>query len=139
MRIRPAQVKDLENILSIDKHIAESELKNSIAQSRMYLGETDTDVVGILRYNLFWDNTPFLNLLYIEERFRRRGYGSALLSFWESQMVQSNYNCVMTSTLSTESAQNFYKKHGYKDIGGFTYLDEPYEIIFQKQLKPFVT
>ena len=137
MRIRPAQVEDLENILSIDNHIAESELRNSIALSRIYIVEIDATFIGMARYNLFWDNTPFLNFLYIKEGYRNCGYGSEILSFWESQMLQSNYNCVLTSTLSTETAQEFYKKHGYKDIGGFTYLDEPYEIIFQKRLKPF--
>ncbi len=136
MKIKIAEDEDFEKIFSLDKHIAETELKNSIALSRIYLAEIDEDFAGILRYNLFWDNTPFLNLLYIKESRRHCGCGSALLSFWESQMLKFNYDCVMTSTLSTETAQEFYKKRGYKNIGGFYYLDEPYEIIFQKILKP---
>ncbi len=30
-------------------------------------------LVGVLRFGLFWDNTPFLNLIYFVESYRRRG------------------------------------------------------------------
>ena len=33
-----------------------------------------------------------------------------------------------------EDAQHFYRKMGYKEIGGFTYLEEPLEIIFHKRI-----
>ena len=39
---------------------------------------------------------------------------------------------IMTSTQSNEEAQHFFRKMGYKEIGGFKYFDDPYEIIFQK-------
>lgn len=40
----------------------------------------------------------------------------------------------MTSTLSNEEAQLFYRKIGYKDIGSLIYELEPLEIILLKKL-----
>ncbi len=133
MTIRIATNSDVETILAYDKHISVEELKNSIALSRIYIAEDDSDFIGLLRYNLFWDNTPFMNMLFIAETHRNKTYGSTLLSFWESEMRKLGYARVLTSTLSTETAQYFYQKRGYKNIGGFNLSDEPYEIIFQKE------
>ena len=49
-------------------------------------------------------------------------------------MKEKGYDDVLTSTLSNEEAQHFYRKLGYKDIGGFVYSNEPLEIVFQKEL-----
>lgn len=40
----------------------------------------------------------------------------------------------MTSTLSNENAQHFYRKLGYRDSGGLLLPNEPLEIIFVKNL-----
>ena len=53
---------------------------------------------------------------------------------WENEMKQKGYSNVLTSTLSNEEAQHFYRKMGYMKIGGFTYLHEPLEIIFHKRI-----
>jgi ribosomal protein S18 acetylase RimI-like enzyme len=50
-------------------------------------------------------------------------------------MKNIGYKCVLTSTQSNEEAQHFYRKIGYVEIGGFKYLNDSYEILFQKKLK----
>jgi len=50
-------------------------------------------------------------------------------------MKKKGHNIVLTSTQKTnENAQFFYIKRGYSEIGGFNYLDEPYEIIYMKKI-----
>lgn len=39
--------------------------------------------VGVLRYNLFWDQTPFLNLIYLAEEYRSVGLGRQALASWK--------------------------------------------------------
>ncbi len=134
MKIRFATPRDLDRILKYDKHISEAELKNAIALSRVYVAEEGENFAGWLRFNLFWDNTPFLNLLYLLEPYRGKGYGKELISRWEADMKKRGFGCVMTSTAANETAQYFYEKTGYQKIGGFYYLDDPYEILFQKKL-----
>ncbi|MCS4464928.1 hypothetical protein JTT01_16190 [Clostridium botulinum] len=49
-------------------------------------------------------------------------------------MKSKGYELVMTSTLSNEQAQHFYRKLGYKDVGSLLLDDEPLEIIFTKSI-----
>lgn len=125
---------DIEQLLEYDKHISRKNLEDSIQCNRVYIIETDGQFAGWLRYNLFWDNTPFLNMLYILENNRESGYGRQLVQYWESQMRASGYRTVMTSTVATEAAQHFYYRLGYIAIGGFLSGQEPYELILEKEL-----
>ena len=76
MEIKYAKPSDLEMISEYDEHISKEEMKNSIAMKRIILLFIDGEYEGWLRFNLFWDNIPFMNLLYLSEEQRRKGYGS---------------------------------------------------------------
>ena len=132
--IRPIEDKDLTWLKEYDEHISEDVLKRKIDSSEVYIVQIEDKLVGWLRYNLFWDSIPFMNLICILEDYRGKGLGKKLVCFWENEMKEKGYGNVLTSTLLSEDAQHFYRKLCYKDIGGFNYLDEPLEIIFQKEL-----
>ncbi len=133
--IRYADINDFNILNSYDKHINAQELKNAIHQNRIYVMHIENKFIGWLRYNLFWDNMPFLNVLYLLEDYRGKGYGTVLIDFWERKMSEKNYGAVLTSTLSNEQAQFFYRKNGYVDCGSLLLPGEPLEIIMLKQLK----
>ncbi len=130
--IRLATKDDLEILSEKDTHIAYNRLKKSIEDGNVYILEADEKWIGWLRYNLFWDNTPFMNMLYILEEFQNKGYGTALVKHWETHMKELGYPEVMTSTLVHESAIHFYLKHGYQVIGGFNPNEEEYEVLLKK-------
>ena len=134
MTIRTAVMADLPVLARHDRHISKNELENLIRLGRVTIVEADGEFVGWLRWNLFWDNTPFLNLLYLLEPYRGKGYGKTLMDHWETQMQHQGFDRVMTSTASDEYAQHFYQKLGYTAIGGFTPFGDPYELIFSKML-----
>ncbi|MCI8810173.1 MAG: GNAT family N-acetyltransferase [Oscillibacter sp.] len=90
--------------------------------------------VGWLRFNLFWDKIPFMNMLYFLKGHRGKGYGRRLTCFWEKEMMEGGYKNVMTSTRSDEQAQFFYRKMGYQDCGALRLPDEPFEMILLKIL-----
>jgi ribosomal protein S18 acetylase RimI-like enzyme len=71
-------------------------------------------------------------MIYILENYWKMGIGRKLLEYWENEMRQNGYQNVLTSSQSNEEAQHFYRKMGYKEIGGFKYFNDPFEIIFQK-------
>jgi ribosomal protein S18 acetylase RimI-like enzyme len=75
-----------------------------------------------------------MNLLHIEESYRRHGLGKQMVEHWENLMQEAGYNTVMTSSLANEEAQFFYRKLGYRDAGSLLLPDEPLEIIFIKTL-----
>lgn len=134
MNIRYAIENDLEILSKYDAHISTEELLNSIRRKRVIVLSDNEKIVGWLRYNLFWDNTPFMNMLYILENERNNGYGTKLVSFWENEMKKLNYNIVLTSTQSDEKGQFFYRKNGYQDNGALILPNEPLEIILYKKI-----
>ncbi len=138
MDIRYAKETDMTFWLKLDKHIAEAELRKKIRDRQGYVLLERDNPVGILRYNLFWDNIPFCTMLYIAEPFQRKGYGKLLLKHWEKDMKQAGYDMLMTSTQADETAQHFYRKLGYQDAGGLIInvpkYRQPMEIIFIKEM-----
>ncbi len=134
MLIRIATIEDIDIIKEHDKHIEKQELENSIWLKRVYLAEEDHKFIGWLRYNLFWDNTPFMNMIYLLEGNRGKGFGKQLVEYWENQMKSLKYKVVMTSTPSDEYSQHFYYRLGYTAIGGFLLGTDPLEIILSKNI-----
>ena len=132
--IRLANERDREFWFALDKHIAAAELEKKLRESECYVLVADGVPAGILRYNLFWDNTPFMNSLFILDQYRSCGYGRKMVAFWEKQMKTKGYDLVMTSSLSNEAAQHFYRKLNYVDSGALLLPEEPLEIIFAKKL-----
>ncbi len=132
--IRYASIDDLEIINQYDKHISKTELEKSVKDYRVIVYFKDDNFVGWLRFNLFWDNTPFMNLLFVLSEYRNQGFGKQLVRFWEEEMKKQGYSLVLTSTVSTESAQYFYRKLGYTDCGSFVLPQEPEELILLKSL-----
>lgn len=132
--IRYADKNDFELLSKYDKHICETVLRNCIKEKRILIMFKDNIFVGWLRFNLFWDNIPFMNMLYFLENYRGKGYGSQLVSFWEKEMLKRNHKMLLTSTQSNEQAQFFYRKIGYVDCGSFLLPAEPLEIILLKNL-----
>jgi GNAT superfamily N-acetyltransferase len=130
--LRYANHNDYSWLCEHDKHISAEILKYKIANKEVYVVEKDGKIIGWLRYNLFWDNVPFMNMIYLLEEYRKMGIGEKLANYWEDEMKQKGYNNILTSTQSSEDAHHFYRRLGYKEIGGFKYLDDPYESMFQK-------
>ena len=135
MKIRWAEKKDLSVLQAYDRHIRADELENRIRQGGVLIAEEQGRFAGWLRYNLFWDNTPFMNMLYLLESERGKGTGRALVAFWEEQMKKQGHRAVMTSSQGDEYAQHFYQHIGYRAVGGFLLPGEAYELIFWKSLE----
>lgn len=135
MKIEYATEAHYQYIYDNDKHISEELIVTKIRDKEiMVISDVQDKNIGWLRYGYFWDNTPFMNMLYIHEEYRYKGLGKELVQFWENEMKSKGYNLVMTSTLSNEQAQHFYRKLGYSDCGSLLLEDEPLEIIFSKKI-----
>ncbi|MBQ0163174.1 MAG: hypothetical protein KBS84_08480 [Treponema sp.] len=58
------------------------------------------------------------------------------MEHWEADMKSQGYRMLLVSTQVDEEAQNFYRKLGYKDCGGFTIdipgYEQPMELFLSK-------
>ncbi|MDE7171611.1 MAG: GNAT family N-acetyltransferase [Oscillospiraceae bacterium] len=132
--IRYANQSDFERLREHDRHISEDELARGIEAGRVLVMFEQGAFVGWLRFNLFWDEIPFMNMLYFLEEYRGKGLGTRLTRHWEEEMAKRGCERVLTSTLSNERAQFFYRKNGYVDCGSLLLPGEPLEIILLKEL-----
>jgi ribosomal protein S18 acetylase RimI-like enzyme len=130
--------QDKDFWFTIDKHMAESEFLLKVRDKRGYVIKDDEKPIGVLRYNLFWDNTPFLSLIHLGEHYRRKGFGKKAMRHWEKEMQMLGYRAVMTSTQVDENSQHFYRKLGYKDAGCLVLdiqgYEQPLEMFMIKSL-----
>ncbi len=138
IEIRYVQMDDAEFWHSLDQHLPESEFSNKVRDKRGYVLLENGKPIGLLRYNLFWDNTPFCTMLFIDWAYHNKGYGKKLMEYWENDMKRQGYGIVLTSTQVDEDAQHFYRKLGYKDSGGFVVdipgYEQPMELFLIKSI-----
>jgi len=138
IKIRYMQEEDRDLWFKLDRHLSEEEFTKKIRDKMGYVLFEDDIPIGILRYNLFWDNTPFCTLLFIDWEYHGKGYGRKIVEFWEKDMKSMGYGMIMTSTQVDESAQHFYRKLGYKERGGLIIdiagYEQPMEMFFIKKI-----
>ena len=126
--IRYVSGEDKAFWFSLDCLLNEKEFELKIRDRRGYVVSDGDRPVGIMRYNLLWDHTPFVTLIEIDEPHRGRGFGRQAMLHWENEMRGQGYDVVMISTKVDEEAQHFYRKLGYKDTGGvFFHENMPFE------------
>lgn len=136
--IRYAGMEDKDFWYRLDKHLPEAEFENKVKVRQGYVLLEHDRPVGLLRYNLFWDSKPFCTMLFIDETARGKGYGSALMRYWEEDMKKQGHGMVLTSTQTDETAQHFYRKAGYKECGcliiDIPRYAQPMEMFFVKEI-----
>lgn len=117
IEIRYVQLGDKEFWFGLDKHLGNDEFEKKVRDKQGYILLEDNKPIGLLRFNLFWDNIPFCTMLFIDCKFHRKGFGKTLMKYWETDMKSQGYDMLLTSTQVDEEAQHFYRKLGYKDCG----------------------
>lgn len=80
--VRYVQGVDKEFWFQLDRHLAEEEFEKKIRDKMGYVLLEDTVPIALLRYNLFWDNTPFCTLLFVDQKYQRKGYGKQIMEMF---------------------------------------------------------
>ena len=94
LEIKYVEDSDKKFWYSLDKHLPEVEFNKKVRDKQGYVLFNDGIAVGVLRYNLFWDNTPFCTMLFVDWSQQKNGYGRALMQFWEEDMKKQGISTV---------------------------------------------
>lgn len=132
--VRAATTSDLDYLIANDRHVTPVVLSRCVAEERVLLIEERGETLGWLRWSLFWDEIPFLNMIVISEASRGAGLGSRLLDRWEQDMRDDGHARVLTSTMSNERSQHLYRRRGYVDSGVLLLPGEVAELLLLKDL-----
>ena len=139
VNLAPARLNEEAEWLFVDHHLPQSSFSALAREGRALWILADREKVGLMRWGLFWDEIPFLNLIWLYSDCRRKGIGQAAMERWEDSLRKKGYRAAMTSTQSDEQAQHFYRKLGYQDTGGLILtlpgMEQPMEIILIKDLR----
>lgn len=127
MEIRHISERDQAFWFTLDHYLPEDQFRQKVRDKMGYVLLVNDVAVGLLRYNLFWDEHPFCTMLYVADSYQGKGYGRALMEFWENEMQQLGYRMLMTSTQVDENAQHFYRKLGYQDAGSLLITVSEYQ------------
>ena len=119
MEIRQASAADLPQLLKFDSHIHPDRVRRCTEDGQVNVLCDGGRIVGYLRYSLFWQSIPFLDLIILDGACRGQGWGSKMMADWEHTMKEMGYAHVMLSTQEDETAKFFYEKIGYRRIGAF--------------------
>ena len=134
MSVAFAGPEDFDYLAGKD-HIGRDMIGEKVMRREFIVARRGDQRVGFLRYNYFWDDVPFMNLLWVREESRSKGFGTQLILFWEEEMRKLGYDSVMTSTLSNNGgAQQLYRRLGYEDNGCLLMPGNPIELLFLKTL-----
>lgn len=131
---RPANEGDLEFLHEHDQHPTVSALASAVDDGRVLVLDDHGTLKGWLRWSLFWDEHPFLNMVYVLAEHRGTGLGSLLLDVWERELRSSQYGRALLSTASDERTQHWYRRRGYIDVGVLLLPGEVAELLFSKDL-----
>jgi N-acetylglutamate synthase-like GNAT family acetyltransferase len=118
--IRVANDRDLLWIRHADYIQNQETLEEKIRKREILVCDDNGQITGILRYMWFWDYIPFINFIWVEEGFREEGRARGMITKLEDETKGQNYKTIMTSTQSDENAQQFFRKVGFQDAGGFS-------------------
>lgn len=77
--------------------------------------DAEGNVIGGLLGGTYW-GWLYVDILWVDEPYRRQGIGSKLLTQAEGEAVRRGCHHVHVDTMSWQ-APLFYQKHGYRVIG----------------------
>ena len=135
MTIRTAVPADLDGIRNYDRHIPASRLEDCIRRRQVDVLEDNGKILGVLRWNLFWQSLPFLDLIFLDDALRGQGWGTEMMALWEINMAEQGFRHVLLSTQEDETSKLFYEKLGYTLCGDFLPPDQAArELMYRKEL-----
>ncbi len=129
--IRRAKYDEAKKVKEFDVFIGDRRIDNW--RGELFIALTDGELSGFIQYNSnqFY-HRPFISLVCIKEKYRRRGIASALF-----QKVMGIYDGIDIWTSTEDNnieAMKLFEKLGFKNAGSLSYLnrDESKETFFVK-------
>ncbi len=93
--------------------------------------------MGYLRLEYLWSKIPYVGLIRVQEAFRRRGVGRAIVDFLDRFLRENGHKVLMSSSQVNEpSAQAWHRAVGFEECGIIAGINKNGigEVFFRKSL-----
>jgi len=121
----------LDGVRMYNQDVAGTERPSAVA---CFLRDQDGRIVGGAHGNL-WGSSVHINAMWVDERYRGKGHGSALLSAVENYAARQGHLLAYLETTSFQ-ARPFYERLGYRVFGELPGIAEGSTLFFlRKDLK----
>jgi ribosomal protein S18 acetylase RimI-like enzyme len=126
--LRAATERDFAFLRALSACPDDEKLRAQIRDGRLRIIESAGEPVGFIKFYVLWEMLPFIEVLVVREDRRRRGIGRDAVRSWEREMAGRSFRRVITSTQADETAQEFWRRIGYRDCGSLMLPGWPAEL-----------
>ena len=137
LKIRFAEMHDLDSCVELDLHKNTDIIKNKITMNEVIVAEVNNEVIGCLKIEYIWTHLPFISYIVIRKDFRSSGIGKSMLSFLEEHLREDGQSTLLSSTMTDAvNPQKWHLKMGFIECGILCGINENGvgEIFFKKSL-----
>ena len=106
----------------------------------IYIGQIEDQVTGFVILQVCGTFKGYIQTIFVDEKFRRRGIGTQMLSFCERRILEISPNIfICVSSFNTRAAKLYYEQ-GYKLVGELTdFLRVGFsELLLRKSVGPIL-
>lgn len=97
------------------QHVSRTQKADFISINKKITDENGTIIAGCIAEMYCW-NIAYVDVLWVDERYRRSGLGTKLLAEIERTAMEENCSLIHLDTFDFQ-AKDFYVKHGYDVFG----------------------
>ncbi|MEN8076450.1 GNAT family N-acetyltransferase [Clostridioides difficile] len=137
LKIRFAEIKDLDVCVELDLHKNIDTIKNKISMKEVIVAENNNEVIGCLKIEYIWTHLPFISYIVIKNDFRASGIGRSMLTFLEEYLKNNGQDTLLSSTMTDAvNPQKWHLKMGFVECGMLCGINDDGvgEIFFKKAL-----
>ena len=95
---------------------------------RIGLEEDGKLIAGLIAYMSVY-KILYVDTVFVDERYRRRGYGRKLMQEMERQAREKGVNIIRLDTFNWQGTE-FYKALGYEAVGSYSNEEDGFEETF---------
>ena len=126
INLSESQVEELENALdAYDKNYITYKIDGSISIGILHAGT----VVAGLDACMTAFKILYVSTVYVDEKYRRKGYGKALIEEMEKRAKELGANTIRLDTFSWQGKE-FYQAMNYEQVGYYKNDTDNYEEYF---------
>ena len=86
-------------------------------EKRIFLAKHKGQNIGLLSYTVWWGNTPFIELVHVQDSFQRQGIGKKLLKEAAQEIQSKTFKTLISSSeVSNNNGHLFHKAVGFKSL-----------------------